>query len=173
MKRLNLEYLGELELNSMVIDRFLISVVTNTETITGVIFKTMPDKLVFNDSDCIDDIKKVIVYDTVSNKEAFAFESEDCDNIVLGLKQNIVKYLAKEYSKEGYSETLVDVIVFQADGCYHTETNSIICIKDEYTDKDINRIVYNPSNEVCALTTSGELVPICQEDFFDIGILVK
>lgn len=172
MKKLNLESLGDVQVNSMVMDRFSISAVT--KTIFDVVLKSNPEELVYTDSDSVDNRKKVIAYDTVANKTAFTFDTELGDSdIILEIKQHIIKYLVEEHSKDGYFGVLADVVVFYADGRYHTEPNTIFSIKNEYVDKDINRIVYNPSHEVCALTTSGELIPICKEDFFDIGILVK
>lgn len=154
MKKLNLECLGSLQLTKEVIDRFSVSVTGTTIS-----------------SKALNYVKKVLVYDVHKDELAFTFESEGNDNdISLEVKQNIVKYLACEYSKQGYHGVLVNVTVFYADNSYHTEPNTIFFIKDTYVNSGICKVFYDASGKFCVMTSSS-ILHVCREDFFDIGIL--
>lgn len=169
MKKLSLEILNDLQLSNGIIDRFLMSVVT--KRIHDAIFNSDVTELIYSESEDLKDYHEVLVHDTYKDTPAFNFETEK-ENVVIEIKKKIVEYLGKEYSKEGYTGVVVDVVVLYADGCYHTEPNTIYCIRNEYLDKDIEKIVYDCDNKVYGLTSSKDKIFLSKEDIKDIGILM-
>lgn len=169
MKKLSLEILNDLQLSNGIIDRFLMSVVT--KRIHDAIFNSDVTELIYSESEDLKDYHEVLVHDTYKDTPAFNFETEK-ENVVVEIKKKIVEYVSNEYSKEGYTSVVVDVVVLYADGAYHIEPNTIYCIKNEYLDKGIEKIVYDCDNKVYGLTSSKNKVFLSKEDIKDIGILV-
>lgn len=170
MKKWTLENLESIQLMQDIIDRFTVSITSTT--LSGVIFNSDSTELTLMDTEDIDCERKVTVYDTVNNETAFTFKSDGDDlDIIAEIKKNMIIYLDKVYSKQGYIAGLVDTIVMYIDGCCHGEPNTIVFMKDEANNKDIVRLIYTVDDKIIGETESGETIILSKEDFIDAGIL--
>lgn len=169
MKKLIVENLGSIQLNKEILDRFSISIIN--KVITGVAINQDSTELIYADSVDLDGPRKVLVYDTEKNVQAFKFETEGDDyDIILEIKERIVGYLNEEYTKEGYFGVLVDVSVVYGDGSYHTEPDTIMFIKNDYANKG-DEIVFDSRGKILLTSKLGRMIPICKEDLFSVGII--
>ena len=170
MKKWTLENLESIQLMQDIIDRFTVSITSTT--LSGAIFNSDSTELTLMDTEDIDCERKVTVYDTVNNETAFTFKSDGDDlDIIAEIKKNMIIYLDKVYSNQGYIGGLIDTIVMYIDGSYHGEPNTIIFIKDDANNKDIVRLIYTVDDKIIGETESGETIILSKEDFIDAGIL--
>lgn len=103
------------------------------------------------------------VYDTETNKLAVTIKEY---NIADDIISHIVNYIDDFYKDLGYGAITITSIIMQIDGCYHTEPNTIVFVKNEFLDKDIDSIVYLPDNRVIAVSENNNEEFIFDKDSF-------
>lgn len=172
MKKLNEVNLRKVSLSYDIMSRFSISVFKSQTSLSKVDMNLNKPELAYTDTEDLSCNETFFVYDKEINKRAFTLKSnKDSSDVIPKIKELIIRHLNDLYTKSGYIGILVDVMVIQADGCYHIEPNTIIFIKNKYIGKDMVKIVYTPDNKIFAETESDEAIEISKDDFVDIGIL--
>lgn len=170
MKKWSVESLESIQLMKNIIERFSVSI--TSVTLSGAIFDSDSTEFTLVDTEDVDCERKVIVYDTVNNETAFTFKSGGDDfDIIVEIKKNMVIYLDKVYSTQGYIGGLVDAVIMYIDGSYHVEPDTIVFIKDEGNNKDIVEVIHTVDNKIIGKTKTDETIELSREDFVDIGIL--
>lgn len=170
MKRINTRKLDSLQLSREVIERF--SILITSTSVNNAIINPQDTEFILIDAEDIDCERTVVVYDPVKNQEVCTFVSEADDyDVICEIKKHIVVYLIREYEKEGYVAGLVDSYIFQADGAYHVEPDTIVFMSDKVASNDITRISYITDNKIFANTSDSEVIELSKDDFIDIGIV--
>ena len=171
MKKLDLQNLNELQISPNVMDKFRISI--KSKALSDVFFDSEINQFVVTEVQQLESKKVFVDYICKDeDDEVISFESDEDDvEIMSRVKQSIVKYLDSLYSKKGYMGVLLDTVVLQSDGSYHIEPDTIVFVKEEYTNRDLARIVYEPNNTIHLVDSSNESVKITNKDFVDIGLV--
>ena len=170
MKKINIEKLDSLQLNRDIIERF--SILITSTSVNNAIINPQDTEFILIDAEDIDCERTVVVYDPVKNQEVITFTSEEDDyDIICKIKRHIVVYLMQEYEKEGCVSGLVDSYIFQIDGSYHVEPDTIVFIPNNINSANINRISYMADNKIFANTSDGKVIELSKDDFIDIGIV--
>ena len=171
MRKLDINNLEKIEISPEIINKFRISIIS--ETLKDVYFGVGDTHLKSKESKRLQSRKVFVDYlSRNADIEVLSLETKDSDAIIIKeIKKAMVKYLNTHYFCKEYTGVIVNMIIMQSDGCYHTEPNRIIFIKDEIADKDIINIIYGNDSKIFAETFSRKTINITTEDFVDIGML--
>lgn len=170
MKQINIEKLDSLQLDRETIERF--SILITSTVVSNAMISSEESSFILMNEENIDCERTVVVYDTVKNQQVCTFVSDEDDfDVICEIKKNIVIYLMQEYTKEGYVAGLVDSYIFQVDGAYHTEPDTIVFISNKIDSSNITRISYMADGKIFANISEDEAIEISRDDFIDIGII--
>ncbi|MBQ8998171.1 MAG: hypothetical protein IJ086_05710 [Clostridium sp.] len=163
---MNLIERKNLQITSQLIGRFNIS--TSKDNVNEVEINLDNDEKSFrfitNESD------KLYIYDKETDNLEITIENFNTAEDII---KHLICYIDKYYRERDYSPIETTCMFIQADGCYHTEPNSVVFVKNEFALKNIDSIVFLPDNRVIAVSESKEEFIFDKDSYISSGMYLE